>query len=78
MPRDPELDRAITRGRELVGPGAPASQIVRALALRGADAMEADAAAAAAARDFLVSVAEGTSGLELDGLRDVRERAWSR
>ena len=27
-------------------------------------------------RDFLISVARGTSGLDLDQLRTVRERAW--
>jgi hypothetical protein len=76
VPRDPELQRAIVRGRELTGAAAPASQVVRALALRGAAALEADQAAADRARDFLVRVAEGTSGLDLARLRDVRERAW--
>ena len=76
VPGDPELQRAIARGRELTGPGAPASQVVRALALRGAAALEADRGAADRARAFLVSVAEGTSGLDLAGLRDVRDRAW--
>jgi hypothetical protein len=33
-------------------------------------------AAASRARAFLVSVAKGTSGLDLDQLRTVRERAW--
>jgi len=28
------------------------------------------------ARAFLISVAKGTSGLDLDQLRTVRERAW--
>jgi hypothetical protein len=27
-------------------------------------------------RDFLISVANGTSGLDLNQLRDVRDRAW--
>jgi hypothetical protein len=27
-------------------------------------------------RDFLISVAHGTSGLDLDQLRTVRDRAW--
>jgi len=27
-------------------------------------------------RDFLISVARGTSGLDLDRLRTVRDRAW--
>jgi hypothetical protein len=76
VPGDPELQRAIARGRDLTGPTAPASQVVRALALRGAAALEADREAAARARAFLISVAEGSSGLDLAGLRDVRERAW--
>jgi hypothetical protein len=33
-------------------------------------------AATRRARNFLVSVAQGTSGLDLDGLRTVRDRAW--
>jgi hypothetical protein len=28
------------------------------------------------ARNFLISVADGTSGLDLDSLRTVRDRAW--
>lgn len=74
--RDPELDRAIARGRELLRPGAPSSQIVHALAVRGAQALEQDREAEAQAREFLISVADGTSGLDLERLRDVRERAW--
>jgi hypothetical protein len=74
--RDPELDRAIARARALLGPGLPASQVVHRLALRGADALEADAAAAGGGRDFLVAVADGASGLDLDSLRTVRDRAW--
>ncbi len=70
------MQRAVERGRSLVGTGAPASQVLRALALRGAAALDADDEAEAKARDFLVSVAEGTSGLDLQGLRSVRERAW--
>jgi hypothetical protein len=76
VPGDPDLQRAIARGRELIGPDAPASQIVRALALRGAAALEADREAEARAREFLVNVAEGRSGLDLERLRTVRERAW--
>ncbi len=33
-------------------------------------------ASAARARNFLISVADGTSGLDLDSLRTVRDRAW--
>ena len=77
VPVDAEVADAIERGRRVTGQ-APASQVLRTLALRGADAMErdADADADAAAREFLVSVARGTSGLDLDSLRTVRERAW--
>lgn len=76
VPRDPELEAAISRGRALAPAGTPASRIVRELALRGVEALEADRAAAAHAADFLVEVADGASGLDLDALRDVRERAW--
>lgn len=34
------------------------------------------ASAAGRARNFLISVADGTSGLDLDSLRTVRDRAW--
>lgn len=76
VPCDPEVQRAIERGRALAGPGAPASQVVRALALRGAAALDADREAEHKAREFLVSVAEGSSGLDLERLRTVRDRAW--
>lgn len=76
VPADPELEAAVARGRRLVGVSAPASQVVRALALRGADALDDDEAAQQRATDYLVSVAEGTSGLDLEGLRTVRDRAW--
>lgn len=78
VPRDPELQRAITRGREVAGPGAPASQVVRALALRGAAALETDREARRRAEKFAISVAEGTSGLDLERLRTARDRAWQR
>ncbi|HEV3319003.1 MAG TPA: hypothetical protein VG053_04615 [Solirubrobacteraceae bacterium] len=74
--RDPELDRAIARGRGVLGPGAPSSKIVHALAIRGAAAFDQDREAEHRARDFLISAAEGSSGLDLEGLRDVRDRAW--
>jgi hypothetical protein len=74
--RDRELDRAIARGRGVLGSGAPSSQVVHALAVRGAEALERDRQAEGRARDFLISVAEGTSGLDLERLRDVRDRAW--
>jgi len=51
---------------------------VRELALRGAEAFEGDAAAERKAVDFALSVADGTSGLDLERLRSARERAWSR
>ncbi len=76
VPRDPELDGAIARGRGVFGPGIPSSQIVHALAVRGAAALDRDRQAEDRARDFLIDAAEGTSGLDLEGLRDVRERAW--
>ncbi len=76
VPVDPEVAHAIAEGRRLVGEGAPASQILRALVLRGAQGLEADHEAQRAGREFLVSVADGASGLDLDALRTVRERAW--
>jgi hypothetical protein len=76
VPGDPDLQRAIARARELAGPNVPASQVVRELALRGAAALDADRERDSRARDFLVSVAEGHSGLDLERLREVRERAW--
>jgi len=76
VPRDPVLDRAIARGRALLGPDVPASQVVHELALRGVEAAEADAAQRDDGRDFLISVADGSSGLDLDGLRTVRDQAW--
>jgi hypothetical protein len=76
VPRDPELDRAIARGRGVLGPGVPSSRIVHALAVRGAAALDQDSEAEHRARDFLISAAEGNSGLNLEGLRNVRDRAW--
>ncbi len=64
------------RGRSLLGAEIPSSQIVHALAVRGAAALEHDRQAQERARDFLISVAEGSSGLDLERLRDVRDRAW--
>lgn len=78
VPRDPALDRAIKRGRAAMGPSTPTSKVVRELALRGADAFESDEAAEMKAVDFALSVADGTSGLDLDRLRSARERAWGR
>jgi len=77
VPRDPDLAAAIERGRQLVGPGAPTSQVVRALALRGAAALEDDQGAAERARRFLHDVADGRSELDPDALRSVRDRAWA-
>jgi hypothetical protein len=76
VPVDPEVADAIERGRRVIGRELPASQVLRTLALRGADAIETEVDAEVAAREFLVSVARGTSGLDLDSLRTVRERAW--
>lgn len=76
VPADPELEAAVARGRQLVGASAPASQVVRALALRGATALDEDHASRQRATEFLVGVAEGTSGLDLERLRTVRDRAW--
>jgi hypothetical protein len=78
VPRDPALDRAIKRGRAAMGPSTPTSKVVRELALRGAEALEGDEAAERGALDFALSVADGTSGLDLDRLRSTRERAWGR
>jgi hypothetical protein len=76
VPRDPELDRAIAHGRGALGPGTPSSKIVHALAVAGAAALDQDREAQRSARDFLISAAEGSSGLDLERLRDVRDRAW--
>jgi hypothetical protein len=76
VPVDPEVAQAIARGRRVTGAAAPASQVLRALALRGAEALAADDDAERAGREFLVSVAAGTSGLELESLRTARDRAW--
>jgi len=76
VPRDPELDRAITRAQGLLGSATPASRVVHDLALRGLTSLEDEAASSDVGRDFLVAVADGTSGLDLDALRTVRDRAW--
>jgi hypothetical protein len=76
VPRDHELEGAIVRGRSLLGAEIPSSRIVHALAVRGAVALEHDRQAQESARDFLISVADGSSGLDLERLRDVRDRAW--
>jgi hypothetical protein len=60
----------------MLGAEIPSSRIVHALAVRGAAALEHDRQAQERARDFLISVAEGSSGLDLERLRDVRDRAW--
>lgn len=75
--RDPELTAAIERGRSLVGPRAPASKVVRALALRGAAALDEDREAAERARRFLHDVADGRAGLDPEALATVRDRAWA-
>lgn len=78
VPRDPDLERAIKRGRNVLGPSTPTSRVVRELALRGADAFEDDRATMQRAADFALSVADGSSGLNLDSLKTARDRAWSR
>jgi len=50
--------------------------VVHDLALRGLAAVEAEAASNNRGLDFLVAVADGTAGLDLDSLRTVRDRAW--
>jgi len=76
--RDPDLERAIKSGRTALGASTPASRVVRELALRGAEAFEEDEAATHRAADFAVSVADGTSGLDLEALKTTRDRAWAR
>lgn len=77
--RDPELERAIKHGRAVMGgPSMPTSRVVRELALRGAEALDSDRAATQRAVDFAISVADGTSGLDLASLRSARDRAWGR
>jgi hypothetical protein len=76
VPRDPELDRAIARGQALLGPGEPVSRVVHRLALRGVEALEAEAASSGRGRDFLLAVADGDAGFDLASLRTVRDRAW--
>jgi hypothetical protein len=49
---------------------------VQDLALRGAEAFEGDEAAERKAANFALSVADGTSGLDLKRLWNARERAW--
>ncbi len=78
VPRDPALDRAIKRARTAMGSSTPTSKVVRELALRGAEAFEGDEASERKAMDFALSVADGTSGLDLERLRSARERAWGR
>jgi hypothetical protein len=78
VPRDPDLERAIKRGRTVLGASTPTSRIVHELALRGAEAFESDEDAERRAVEFALSVAEGTSGLNLESLRSARERAWGR
>lgn len=76
VPRDQALDRAIARGRGALGAGTPSSQVVYELAIRGAAGLEVDREAEDRAREFLIGVADGVSGLDLERLQDVRERAW--
>ncbi len=50
--------------------------IVEILASRGKTNRTAQRDARSRARDFLISVANGNSGLDLVRLRSVRDRAW--
>jgi predicted nucleic acid-binding protein len=60
VPRDPDLERAIKRGRAMLGASTPTSRVVHELALRGAAGADrvrvpdALVAAAAAERGFAV------------------------
>ena len=74
--RDPDLERAIKRGRSVLGPSMATSRVVRELALRGAEALESDEAARREAIEFALSVSDETSGLDLESLKTARERAW--
>ena len=78
IPLDPALDKAIKRGRAAMGTSTTTSEVVRELALRGAEALEGEEVAERKAVDFALSVADGSSGLDLERLRSVRERAWDR
>jgi hypothetical protein len=49
---------------------------VHRLALRGVEALEADAASSSLGRDFLLAAADGEAGIHYDSLRTVRDRAW--
>jgi hypothetical protein len=64
--------KKIRRGRAAMDPSTPTSKVVRELALRGDEAAEGKAV------DFALSVADGTSDLDLERLRSARERAWGR
>ena len=74
--RDPQLDRAIARGRALLGADVPAAQVVHQLALRGLEVVERMPPCAETHWTSYSASADGDSGLDLDGLRDVRDRAW--
>ena len=76
VPIDAAMAKAIADGRRVIGDAAPASQVVRALVLRGAEGLESDRVAERAGCEFLVSVADGTSGLDLEAVRTARDRAW--
>jgi len=60
----------------VLGLNTPSSQVVHELAVRGAAALEHDRDADERARDFLLSVADGSSGLDPESLRTARDRAW--
>jgi hypothetical protein len=61
-----------------MGSSTPTAKVMREPGLRGAEVFEADEAAKRKAADFGLSVAGGTSGLDLERLGSARERAWGR
>lgn len=75
---DPELDAAITRARPLLN-GAPDATIVRALAIRGAEALAQDEALR---RESLARLARWAtdpgSSMDRKTLLHVRDLAWRR
>ena len=78
MTNDPELDEAITRARPLLN-GAPDATVVRALAIRGAQALVEDEDRR---RDGLERLARWAtdpgSSMDRETLLQVRDFAWRR
>jgi hypothetical protein len=64
-------------GKDTSDPSSRNEDLARAAGLNRIDAkLEDDPQAEDHAREFLIAVAEGSSGLDLDGLRTVRDCAW--